>query len=168
MKDEIYVCFCFLLEELHFIKSAKKCWPYLKSYWEKSLYKIVIKRGEVCTVVKYLPVTWKIIYLHRICYSLHALECGRSSSKILHLQFMCSAWAPFSKTSALLKPLYCLQARISLLVQQWSGHYLSLLQMCLLWNALFSMPLSVHNLQEQKGHGFYGYQQLLLLVRETW
>lgn len=58
----------------------------MKSSWEKSLYIIVVKRGEVCTVVKSLPVTWKIIYLLRICYSLHALECGRSSSKIFNLQ----------------------------------------------------------------------------------
>lgn len=96
----------FLFRELTLsMKSAKKCWPYLKSYWEKSLYTIVVKRGEVCTVVKSLPVTWKTIYLHRICYLLHALECGRSSSKILHLQVMCGAWTSFLETSALLKLL---------------------------------------------------------------
>lgn len=67
----------------------------LKSSCEKSLYIIVVKRGEVCTVVKSLPVTWKIIYLLRICYSLHALECGRSSNKIFNLQVMCGVWTFF-------------------------------------------------------------------------
>lgn len=53
---------------------------------------------------------------------------------------------------------YWLWARISLLVQEWSGCYLSLSWTCLIWTALFSMLLSGHNLQEQKRHSFYGLQ----------
>lgn len=158
----------FLLKELHFIyEICKKMLAIPEKLLQEEYNTIVVKRGEVCIVVKSLPVTWKIIYLHRICYSLHALECGRSSSKILYLQVMCCAWTSFKN----LLPYWNYFTVCGPEFHYWYNSKVVAIWACYghAWSELHCFLCSCQYVayRNKKDRAFMVYRQVLLLIHET-